>query len=45
MRTERAVALHALQRDDEARAELLRAINDDPHYAPARQLLAALGGS
>jgi hypothetical protein len=42
MRYERAFALHALGRDDEAKAELQHAISDDTNYAPARELLAAI---
>jgi tetratricopeptide (TPR) repeat protein len=43
MRYERGFALGALSRGAEARAELQRAVADDPNYAPARELLAALG--
>jgi tetratricopeptide (TPR) repeat protein len=44
MRYERAFALHALGRDDEAKAELQQAISDDTNYAPARELLAQISG-
>jgi len=44
MRYERAVALHGLARDAEAKAELLRALDDDPNYTPARTLLGQLSG-